>query len=198
MDALWHLQAVPPDPPAIGADAVIPPRSSPVSRLGSRLRLARARLRARGRLHAAAGVRMERGARVTAAPGARVRLGAGCFLGAGSRIEAAGGDVTVGARARLGERSVIVALAGVTLGDHAVLGEWAMVADAEPGFADADVPVRLQPVERVPVRIGAGARVGAHAKVLAGAAVAPGAVVASYAVVRGAREPVAAAPRRRS
>jgi acetyltransferase-like isoleucine patch superfamily enzyme len=64
-----------------------------------------------------------------------------------------------------------------------VIGDWAMVTDAEPGIADVETPVRAQPVGVRPVRIGEGARIGAHAALLAGAQVDAGGVVGSYAVL---------------
>jgi acetyltransferase-like isoleucine patch superfamily enzyme len=169
-------------PLPIGADAVVPPR---VRRTLSRLRLARLRLSARGRLESSPGVTVGRGARVLVAPGGSVRLGEGCSLGPGCRVESAGGAIEIGAGARLGERAVIVALERVTLGEDAVLGDWAIVSDTEEPrpAADVETPLREQPVVTRPVCIGSRARVGAHAGLSAGAAVADGAAVASYAVL---------------
>jgi acetyltransferase-like isoleucine patch superfamily enzyme len=148
-------------------------------------RLVLQRLRARGRLRAGARVQLGAGARVTVAPGARVELGDGVALGPGSRIDARGGVVRLAPGALLGERAVIVALAGVEVGAGAVVGDWAAVADAGPTWASAETAIRRQPLRVAPLRIGDGAHVGAHASV--GASVADGAVVAPYAVVE--REP---------
>jgi acetyltransferase-like isoleucine patch superfamily enzyme len=110
----------------------------------------------------------------------RVRLGDGCLLAPGCRIE---GTVSVGAGARVGERSVIVALSEVRIGAGAVIGEWAVLSDVEPASDDVEVPVRLQTLRPRPITVGDGARIGAHAALEAGARIAPGAVVGSYAVV---------------
>jgi acetyltransferase-like isoleucine patch superfamily enzyme len=167
--------------PPIGADAVVPPRGG---RLAARLRLAWLRARARGALEAGRDVHVARGARVRiAGGGGRVRLGEGCLLGPGCRVEAAGGTVEIGAGARLGERSVIVAAAAVTVGAGATVGEWAALSDVEPVGADVETPVRLQPLQPRPITVGDGARIGAHASLGPGARVAPGAAVGSYAVV---------------
>jgi carbonic anhydrase/acetyltransferase-like protein (isoleucine patch superfamily) len=166
--------------PPIGADAVVPPRSGA---LASRLRLARLRLQARGTLEAGPDVHVGRGVRIRTDGGGRVRLGGGCLLAPGSRIEAPGGTVAIGAGARIGERSVIVALSQITVGDGATVGEWAVLSDAEPAGADVEVPIRLQPPAPRPIAVGGGARIGAHAALGAGARIAPGAVVGSYAVV---------------
>ena len=165
--------------PPTGADAVIPPRTSMIA---SRLRLARLRARTRGALEAGRDVRVARGAQVRV-DGGRVRLGDGCLLGPGCRIEAPGGTVEIGAGARIGGRSVIVALSSVTVGAGATVGEWAVLSDAEPSGADAEAPLRLQPLRPEPIAVGDGARIGAHAALGPGARVAPGAAVGSYAVV---------------
>lgn len=168
------------EPAPIGADAVVAPRGG---RAASRLRLALLVLRGRGRLRAGRDVRIGRRARVLVAPGGSVRLGDGCLLGPGCRIEAAGGTVEVGPSARLGERCVIVALAAVSVGAGATVGEWAVLSDVEPAAADVETPIRHQPLSPRPVEVGAGARIGAHAALGAGARVAAGAAVGSYAVV---------------
>jgi len=165
--------------PPTGADAVIPPRTSAIA---SRLRLARLRARTRGALEAGRDVRVARGAQVRV-DGGRVRLGDGCLLGPGCRIEAPGGTVEIGAGARIGGRSVIVALSSVTVGAGATVGEWAVLSDAEPSGADAEAPLRLQPLRPEPIAVGDGARIGAHAALGPGARVAAGAAVGSYAVV---------------
>jgi len=172
-----------PDAP-VAADAVIAPRGSG---LGSRVRLALLKARSRGRLEAGTGVHVARGVRIDATAG--VRLGDGCLLGPGCRIEAAAGHVQIGAHARIGERAVLVALAGISVGDDAVVGDWAVLQDAFPDAPDVERPVRTQPLTALPISVGARARIGAHAALGAGARIAPGDVVASYAVV-----PTPAAP----
>jgi len=166
------MRARPVKPP-IGADAIVP---EPPSRRAA-VRLARLRLAARGRLQVHGNVQVERGVRVNAS-GGRVVLEDGCLLGAGCRIEAAGGDVRIGPRAQVGARAVVVALAGIDVGADCVVGEWAMIADAEPTFDDAERPTRQQPLRSAPVVLGDGARIGAHATILA--SVAAGEVVGSY------------------
>ncbi len=135
----------------------------------------------RRRIERGAGVRSGRGVRIGAAPGARVVLEDGCRLGDGVRIEARAGVVRIGAGAELGERVVIVALAGVDVGPRAVVGDWTAITDHAPGFEDPERPVRLQPLRSAPVAIAAGTRIGPHAVIGAGARVE--ADVAPYEVV---------------
>jgi acetyltransferase-like isoleucine patch superfamily enzyme len=149
----------------------------------SRARLALLRWRARGDLRSGRGVRIARGARVAVARGARVELGDGSALGPDSRIEASGGRVTLGPGARLGERAIVTALAGVDIGPRAVVGDWAVVADAEPTAADVETPLRDQLLRAAPVTIGADAVLGPHAVVGPGARIPARRQVAAYAVV---------------
>jgi acetyltransferase-like isoleucine patch superfamily enzyme len=104
------------------------------------------------------------------AKGARVVLEDGCELGERCLIEARGGTIKIGPGARIGERAILNARAGIDVGAGCEVGDWAIVADAEPAFAEAAAPITL----------GDGARLGLHAAVVAGADVAPGEVVAPY------------------
>jgi acetyltransferase-like isoleucine patch superfamily enzyme len=144
-------------------------------------------MRLRGRLRAGLRVRVGAGARVNVARGAQVVLGDDVVLGPGSRIEARAGVVRLGAGARLGERAVIVALAGVEIGAGAVVGDWAAISDARPTWSDAETAIRRQPLRAAPLRVGERAEVGIHAAV--SAPVGDDAVVGPYAVVE---EPVPA------
>ena len=143
-------------------------------------RLIRLRLAARGRLEVGRRVQVARGVRIAVARGARVVLEDGCRLGESCRIEAIGGTVRIGPGASVGDRSVLVAHAGIDVGAGCVVGDWAVIADAEPTYDDADRPTRLQPLRIAPVRVGDGARIGLHATVAPGATIAPGAVVEPY------------------
>src|SRR4051794_14148938 len=138
------------------------------------------RVRTRGRLAAARDVRIGPGVRAEVARGARVVLGPGVVLGAGARIAAVAGTLRLDPQARVGERAVIVSHAGVTLGERAIVGDWAAIESGAPTWADVERPLRVQPLRVAPVTIGAGAVVGPHAVV--GASVAAGEVVAPYSV----------------
>jgi carbonic anhydrase/acetyltransferase-like protein (isoleucine patch superfamily) len=150
----------------MGADVVIP-AAAPLGRA----RLALLRLRGRGRIAVEGRVTLGRGVRVNVAPGARVVLGDGCFLGDGARIEAVAGEVRIGARTLVGARAIVVGLAGVSIGEDCVIGEFAAVTPGDP------------PLRREPVTIDDRVRIGAHAAVEGGATLAAGAVVGSYVVV---------------
>jgi acetyltransferase-like isoleucine patch superfamily enzyme len=110
-------------------------------------------------------------------PGAGVRIDDSARLGRGCRIHARGGEVRIGANAVLGERCVLIAHAGIDIGDGAVLADEVVAIDFAHAHDDVETPVRLQPLEAKPIVVGAGARIGV------GAALAPGARVPAGATV---------------
>lgn len=115
-------------------------------------------------------------------PGAEVDIDDSAVLGAGCRIHARGGRVRIGAGAVLGERCVLIAHAGIDIGDGAVLADEVVAIDFEPTHDDVETPVRLQPLRAEPIVVGAGARVGIAAALQAGARVPAGATVAPRTV----------------
>ena len=139
------------------------------------------------------GVRLARGVRIEAGPQARVVLEDGVCVGPRTRLLARTGELRVGRDARIGERCVVVAHAGVEIGAGAQLRSWSTVTDFEPVIDDPERPVRLQGVAARPVRIGARAVVDHAANVLAGARVGDGARVGPHAVVAGEVPPGARA-----
>jgi acetyltransferase-like isoleucine patch superfamily enzyme len=180
------LRAVSPSGTAeapVGVFLAPSPARGVLGRAAGWARLTLARVRGRGRVRVEGRAYLGRGVRLAVAPGARLVLGAGCTLGEGVRVGVAGGEVRIGAGARIGERATLVALAGIVLGERCEIGPYALVADAGPGVADVERPIRLQPVRAAPIEVGAGARAGAHAALLAGARVGAAAVLGSYAVV---------------
>ena len=90
-------------------------------------------------------------------------LGDGVAVGDGARIEAAGGELAVGAGSALGERCVLTGT--VTVGRECVVGAWALLEGS--------------------ARLDDRARLAAHAVAHSGAHVGRGGVIASYAVVDG-------------
>ena len=148
------------------------------------LRLALARLRARGRLTVAGRPRLGRGVRFDLGPGAVVALGDGCRVGDRCRFHiGAGATVAIGADARLGERCVVAAHERVEIGGGARLGDEVVLIDFDPDVGDVERPVREQPLLTAPVVIGERAVVGTAAGVLRGVTVGAGARVGVRAVV---------------
>jgi acetyltransferase-like isoleucine patch superfamily enzyme len=98
-------------------------------------------------------------------------------VGAGTRFHVRGATVRIGAGARLGERCVILAHAGIEVGPGAVLGDDVVLVDFAHNTDDPEVPVRHQGLDARPIVIGAGAVIGHRAVVERGAVVPAGARV---------------------
>lgn len=105
-------------------------------------------------------------------------------IGDGTRFHVRGATVRVGAGARLGERCVVLAHAGVEIGAGATLGDDVVLVDFAHRHADPETPVRHQGLDARPIVIGAGARVGHRAVIEAGTVVAQGARVPVTTVAR--------------
>jgi acetyltransferase-like isoleucine patch superfamily enzyme len=143
------------------------------------------RLKLRRRLAAERGVRLAKHVRIEVDEGARVELRAGCRLGEGTRLVAHGGTLRVGRDAVLGARCIVVAHAGVDVGDGCRLGDWVTVTDFEPVADSVEPPLRTQGVHATPVRLAPGAVIDHGATLLAGVQVGEDAHVGAHAVVSG-------------
>lgn len=128
-------------------------------------------------------VRIGRAVQIELAPGAQLVLGDGCEIGERARIAVAAGRVELGPAAVLGERCTLVAHREITIGARARLGHGVAIVDFDHVFADVELPIRLQPLECSPVRIGEDARIGLGASILRGITVGAAAVVEARAVV---------------
>ena len=156
------------------------------------LRLALARLRARGRLTVTGRPRLDRGVRFDLAPGAVVALGDGCRVGERCRfhvgegaavVVGAGAMVSVGPSARLGERCVVASHDRIEIGAHASLGDEVVIVDFDHDVRDVERPVREQGLLTAPVVIGERASIGASAGILRGVTVGDEAHIGVRAVV---------------
>jgi acetyltransferase-like isoleucine patch superfamily enzyme len=154
----------------------------------SRWRALRAGRRAQGVLSIADSARIDAGVQIEVERGARLSIGSGCHLEPHVRVFVRGGLVEIGDGAVLGERSTLVALQGITLGDRARLGAWATVMDFAPSAARSEVALRESQPLSLPVEIGADAVVEAHAVIEAGVRVAAGARVPAGTVLAGAQD----------
>jgi acetyltransferase-like isoleucine patch superfamily enzyme len=105
-------------------------------------------------------------------------------IGAGTRFHVRGATVRVGPGARLGERCVVLAHAGIEIGAGAVLGDDVVLVDFAHRHDDPETPVRHQGLAARPIAIGAGAVIGHRALVEAGAVVPAGGRVADGTVRR--------------
>ena len=73
--------------------------------------------------------------------------------------------------------------AGLTIGDHCMIGGGVLICGVNHGFAIRDVPMRKQMVEALPIVIGHDVWIGMGAIVLPGVTLGDGAIVGAGAVV---------------
>ncbi len=148
------------------------------------LRLALARLRARGRLTVKGRPRLGRNVRFDIAPGALVSLADGCSIGDGCRFHVGhGATVAVGQGAVLGERCVLAAHEHIEIRARADLGDEVVIVDFDHDLRDVERPVRLQGLLTAPVVIGEGAVISTSAGILRGVTIGDRAHIDMRAVV---------------
>lgn len=140
-------------------------------------------MRARGRLKLGRGVRIGEGARIRIAPGAHVTIDDGARIGDRLRIEAFAGHVCIGADASLADAVRITAHADVTVGDHAVLGDYTAILTSLPAHADPAAPAARRAPRTAPVTIEHGARLQPGAVVEPGATVPKDSTVPARTIV---------------
>lgn len=113
----------------------------------------------------------------------RVNIGAGTRIGRRVFFETYGNaTIEIGEHVTINDGCVIVAYEGVHIGNHAMVGEYTSIRDANHGMR-RDVYVHDQPHEATAVHIGEGAWVARGVLVGRGATVGAGAVIGANSVV---------------
>lgn len=142
-------------------------------------RLASLKSRCEGRIPAT--LQFDGPVRVQGRP--RVSFGDHCRLGRDVHLETgAGARIVIGDHVRINAGCFLVAHAGITIGSHTLIGEYAAIRDGNHGLAP-DRPIREQPIDAAPIEIGEDAWIGRGAAVLKGVRLGAGAVVGANSVV---------------
>lgn len=119
-----------------------------------------------------------------------VALGRGFSLGRGASIECTGSLKTLGAgftagdNVGIGSSSFLGCAGGITIGNDTILGNLVTMHSENHNFESADLPIRLQGVSHLGIRIGKNCWIGAKATILDGADIGDNSIVAAGAVVR--------------
>jgi acetyltransferase-like isoleucine patch superfamily enzyme len=147
------------------------------------VRLARKKLRFRGKLRldglafVGPGVTIELGKR------AHLELGRWSWVGHGCKLRCHEGEISIGAKTVMGQECTISAYKHVSIGRECVIADRVMLIDFDHGMVEVDRPVRLQGIYKRDVRVGNNVWIGYGACILRGVTVGDNAVIGTSAVV---------------
>lgn len=114
--------------------------------------------------------RLKLGEMNTVYPGATIRINQGWME--------TGKEVSFGSGCHIYEPR-----AGLTIGDHSMIGGGVLICGVNHGYAIRGVPMRQQPVEAAPIVIGLDVWIGMGAIILPGVTLGDGSIVGAGAVV---------------
>lgn len=148
---------------------------------GSRVS-AGAYLKGHGNIRLGAKCKIHDGASLDASRGPGIDLGEQVTLNRYAYLQGDKGGVRLGHRVEVNNFSIINGTGGVDIGDDSLIGPGVRIISYQHRHA-AGVPIRCQPSEAKPIRIGRDVWIGANAVILAGITIGDGAVVGAGAVV---------------
>lgn len=151
--------------------------------LGLFLRLARLKLRFRGRLQTDGLAFVGPGVTMEIGPRARVVLGRWSWLGHGCKLRVHEGELRIGAKTVLGQECTISAYQHVSIGRECIVADRVMLIDFDHGTVETERPIRDQGIYKRDVRVGHNVWIGYGACLLRGVSVGDNAVIGSNSVV---------------
>jgi len=115
-----------------------------------------------------------------------ITFGAGCIVSSFTKMKAAFGPIRLGEHVQISTHCFLdTGAAGVTIGDHAMIGPLTCIVGVNYSYARLDQAIALQPKTSKGIRIGKGAWIGAGCMILDGADVGDNAIVTPNSVVAG-------------
>lgn len=117
-------------------------------------------------------------------------LGHGFSMGRGASIECTGSLQTLGKGLKVGDNvgissnSFLGCAGGIEIGSDTIIGNFVSMHSENHNFDRPDVPIRLQGVNHVGIRIGRNCWLGAKCTILDGVTLGDNSIVAAGAVVR--------------
>jgi acetyltransferase-like isoleucine patch superfamily enzyme len=147
------------------------------------VRLARKKLRFRGKLVLDGLAFIGPGVTIQVADGAHVELGRWSWVGHGCKLRCHEGEISIGAKTVLGQECTISAYRHVSIGRECVIADRVMMIDFDHGMVEVERPVRLQGIYKREVRVGNNVWIGYGASILRGVTVGDNAVIGTGAVV---------------
>lgn len=115
-------------------------------------------------------------------------LGGFCFIYAGARLFHTYG-ISAGKNLHVNTGAYLYGRGGLTIGNHVLVGQNAIVLSSTHQWSDPNVPIVFQGHRAEPVTIGDDVWIGANAVILPGVAIGTGTVIGAGAVVNHDTEP---------
>lgn len=146
-------------------------------------------IRSRSKIRFGANVTIQRGCRVDALSSEGVLFGDNVSLQRKSVIECSGTlknlgkGLVVGDNVGIGSHSYLGCAGGISIGNDTIIGNFVSFHAENHNYADPDIPIRLQGVNRKGIVVGRNCWIGAKATILDGAVIRDGCIVAAGAVV---------------
>ena len=132
------------------------------------------------------GLRVEGGVRFRYAMHPGITIGDNVYIGPNGIFDIPPGmTLKIGHRASINIGVFIGGNTAIEIGDDVLIGEYVSIRDAGHGFRDLIAPIKNQPMESHPIRIGNNVWIARGVCVLPGASIGNGCVVGANAVVRG-------------
>jgi acetyltransferase-like isoleucine patch superfamily enzyme len=91
--------------------------------------------------------------------------------------------ISLGRGVSFNQDCFISGFGGITIGDEVSIGHRVSILSTEHSYDDSKTPIRQQPLELKPVKIGHNCWIGANVTILAGVTIPDGCVVGAGAVV---------------
>jgi acetyltransferase-like isoleucine patch superfamily enzyme len=147
------------------------------------IRLARLKLKYRGRLKTDGLAFICKDVTFEIGPNAQVILGRWSWLGDGTKVRAHEGRVEIGAKSVLGQECTISCYQHVSIGRECIIADRTMFIDFDHGVVDPERPIRAQGIYKRDVAVGHNVWIGYGACVLRGVTVGDNSVIGTYSVV---------------
>lgn len=130
------------------------------------------------------GLMVDIGVTFRSLPHKGIEIGSGVYFGRGVIIDVPrSACLQIGDRALITHYTILAASRHIRIGADTQIAEHCSIRDADHGFAKG-TPVRCQPLQTSPVRIGADVWIGRGTAVLRGSEIADGCIVGANSVVK--------------
>jgi acetyltransferase-like isoleucine patch superfamily enzyme len=146
-------------------------------------RLARLKLRHRGRLRTDGLCFICPRVQLEIGRGATLSIGRWAWIGHGTKIRVHEGEVSIGAKTVMGQECTISAYQRVSIGRECIVADRVMMIDFDHGVVEVERPIRLQGIYKRDVRVAHNVWIGYGACILRGVSVGENSILGTSAVV---------------